>query len=222
MAALDLQEQEQLAELKAWWNRYGNLILTAVTLVALVIAAFYAWTNYQRAQGANAFLLYDQLGAAASAKDKAKSQELAGQILEKYPRSAFAPLAALVNAKVQGDAGDTKAAKAQLQWVVDTGKDDDLRQVARLRLAGVLLDEKAYDEALKQVEVAHPPMFDALYLDRKGDILMAQGKKADALKAWEESYLKASEKDGIRQMLQLKLELAGGKVPAAAITKVTS
>jgi predicted negative regulator of RcsB-dependent stress response len=65
-------------------------------------------------------------------------------------------------------------------------------------------------------------MFDALYLDRKGDILMAQGKKADALKAWEESYLKASEKDGIRQMLQLKLELAGGKVPAAAITKVTS
>jgi len=222
MAALDLEEQEQLAELKAWWNRYGNLVLTSVTLVALIIAAFYAWTNYQRAQGANAFILYDQLGAAASAKDKAKSQELAGQILEKYPRSTFAPLAALVNAKVQGDAGDTKAAKAQLQWVVDTGKDDDLRQVARLRLAGVLLDEKAYDEALKQVEAAHPPMFDALYLDRKGDILMAQGKKADAVKAWEESYLKASEKDGIRQMLQLKLELAGGKVPAAAIDDAAS
>jgi predicted negative regulator of RcsB-dependent stress response len=219
MAALDLEEQEQLAELKAWWNRYGNLVLTAVTLVALIVAGFFTWSSYQRAQGAAGFALYDQLTVVAAARDKAKSQELAGQILEKYPRSTFAPLAALLNAKVQSEAGDVKAAKAQLQWVVETGKDDDLRQVARVRLAGILLDEKAYDEGLKLLEAAHPASFDAIYLDRKGDILLAQGKTAEARAAWEDAYLKSDDKNPLRQMLQLKLELAGGKVPT---TKATS
>ena len=222
MAALDLEEQEQLAELKAWWARYGNLVLTAVILVMLIVAGFNGWRYYQRSQAAEAFGLYDQLQSASNAKDKAKTQELAGQLMERFPRTTFAPLAALVNAKVQMDAGDAKTAKAQLQWVVDSGKDDDLKNVARVRLAGVLLDEKAYDEALKQLDVSHPPSFDALYLDRRGDVLLAQGKSADAIAAWQDAYLKADDKDTLRQMVQLKLELAGGKLPTIKITKAAA
>ena len=216
MAALDLEEQEQLAEFKAWWNRYGNLILTAITLALLVVAAYNGWRYYQRGQAAEAFAMYEQLQAVSTAKDKAKTQELAGQILERFPRSNFAPMAALINAKVQINAGDAKAAKAQLQWVVDNSKDDELKHVGRVRLAGVLLDEKQYDDALKLLAAEHPAYFDPIYADRKGDILLAQGKTAEARAAWEEAYTKADDKNPIRQIVQLKLELAGGSVPGKA------
>ncbi len=176
MAALDLEEQEQVAELKAWWNRYGNLVLTAFIVVMLVIAGFNGWRYYQRSQSVEASAMFDQMQKVGAAQDKVKSQEIAGLILERFPRTTFAPMAALINAKVQSDAGDTKAAKAQLQWVVDKSKDEELRHIARVRLAGVLLDEKSYDEALKLLETPHPVYFDALFLDRKGDILLAQGK----------------------------------------------
>jgi len=219
MAALDLEEQEQLAEVKAWWNRYGNLVLTALIIILLIIAGFNGWRYYQRSQAAEAFALFDQAQLASVAKDKAKTQEITGQILERFPRTTFAPLAALMNAKVQIDAGDLKTGKAQLQWVVDSGRDEDLRSVARVRLAGMLLDEKAYDQALKLLEATHPAAFDPVYLDRKGDILIAQGKTAEARAAWEDAYLKADDKNSIRQMLQLKLELAGG---AAPVTKARS
>ncbi|HEY4373354.1 MAG TPA: tetratricopeptide repeat protein [Burkholderiales bacterium] len=215
MAALDLEEQEQLDELKAWWNRYGNLVLTAIILVMLVIAGFNAWRYYQRSQSAAAYVLYDELQNVSAAKDKAKSAELAGQLLERYPRTTFAPLAALTNARVQQDAGDAKAAQAQLQWVVDSGKDEDLRNVARVRLAGLLLDQKKYDDALKLMAAAHPASFDAVFLDRKGDILFAQGKTADARAAWQDAYAKADAKDTLRQVIQLKLELAGGSAAKA-------
>lgn len=211
MAALDLEEQEQMAELKAWWNRYGNLVLTAFILVMLIVAGFNAWRYYQRSQAAAAYGLYDELMVAGAARDKAKSADLAGQILERFPRTTFAPLAALTNAKVQQDAGDAKAAQAQLQWVIDSGKDDDLRNVARVRLAGMLLDQNKYDDALKLLDASHPASFDAVFLDRKGDILLAQGKTADARAAWQDAYARADEKTNatLRQVLTLKLEMVG-------------
>lgn len=213
MAALDLEEQEQLAELKAWWARHGNLILTILIAVLLVIAAFNGWRYYQRTQAGEAGNIFEQMQTVGAARDKAKSQEVAALLQERFPRTTFAPLAALINAKVQVEAGDIAAAKTALQWVADNSKDEELRHIGRVRLAGVLLDQKAYDDALKQLDTAHPPYFDPLYLDRKGDVLMAQGKTADARAAWEDAYAKAGEKNPLRQTLQLKLELAGGSVP---------
>jgi predicted negative regulator of RcsB-dependent stress response len=105
-----------------------------------------------------------------------------------------------------------------LQWVVDKSKEDDLKHIARVRLAGVLIDEKteaSYAEALKLMEADRPAFYDPLYGDRKGDILMAQGKMAEARAAWEAAYLKADARNPIRQILQLKLELAGGSAPVS-------
>lgn len=218
MAALDLEEQEQLAELKAWWNRYGNLVLTAVTLVMLIVAGFNLWRYYQRGQAAEAFTIYDQLQAATQAKDKAKTQELAGQLLERFPRTSFAALGAMANAKQLIDAGDAKTARAQLQWVVDTGKDDDLRNVARVRLAGLLMDDKQFDEALKVLDASHPDSFDAAFLDRKGDVLHAMGRSAEARTAWQDAYTKSNDRNSLRQLLQMKLELIGAPLPGKAVS----
>src|SRR6266545_337220 len=136
MAAYDLEEQEQLEAFKAWWKDHGGAIILGATLVLAAIGAWNAWTWYQRSQAA---VLYDTLQKAARANDLKTTRETAGAILENFPRSAYAPLAALVSAKVQFQAGDLKTARAQLHWVVEHARSDEIRSIAALRLASVLL-----------------------------------------------------------------------------------
>ena len=215
MAALDLQEQEQLAELKAWWARYGNLLLTALIIIFLGIAAFNGWNYYKRSQAMSASGVFDQLQVAAAANDKAKTREIAGVLLANYGSTSYAPMGALITAKVQFEGGDIQTAKAQLQWVVDNSREDELKHVARVRLAGVLLDEKNYDAGLKVLEAARPPHFEGLYADRRGDLLLAQGKGAEARTAWQDALAKLDSKSTLRGSVQLKLDLTGTDAPAA-------
>ena len=217
MAALDLQEQEQLAEFKAWWARYGNLLLTSLIIIFLTIAAYNGWRYYQRSQALAAAAVFDQLQNAAASGDKAKAREISGVLLSNYGSTSFAPMGALITAKVQFEGGDIQTAKAQLQWVVDNSRDEELKHVARVRLAGVLLDEKRFDEGLKLLEAAHPAHFDAIYADRRGDLLLAQGKTAEARGAWQEALAKLDNKTNLRGSVQLKLDLTGGAMPVAAV-----
>ena len=149
MSTYDLEEQEQLATLKAWWKEHGGGVALAAILVASAVAAWNGWVWYQRSQAAQAAALYDTLQKAARANDLKATQETAGSILENYPRSAYAQLAALVSAKVLFQAGDLKTARAQLQWVIEHAKSDEIRSIAALRLASVLVDDKDPDAALK-------------------------------------------------------------------------
>ena len=143
MAAYDLEEQEQLAALKAWWQENGSLIITALSLVLLVLAAWQGWSYYQRNQAVQASRLYDAVQKAARAGDLKQVRESAGAVLEHYPRTAYAAMAALVSAKANFQGGDLKTARAQLAWVAENAKDEGLQDIARLRLASVMLDEKA-------------------------------------------------------------------------------
>src|SRR5262249_34818178 len=132
--AYDLQEQEQLATFKAWWEKDGNLILTAATIVLLAIAAFNGWRWYERRQAQQAGEEYDRLLVTIEAKDAAKSKELAGGIIEKYNRTIYASLAALQAAKVYYEGGDASGAKAQLRWVIEKSGRPELAATARVRL----------------------------------------------------------------------------------------
>src|SRR5260370_33928610 len=140
MATYDLEEQEQLAAFKAWWKDHGGAIILGATLVLAAIGAWNGWTWYQRSQSAQAAVLYDTLQKAARANDLKTTRETAGAILENFPRSAYAPLAALVSAKVQFQAGDLKTARAQLPWVIEHPRSDEVRSMAPLRPASGLLD----------------------------------------------------------------------------------
>jgi len=208
MSAFDLEEQEQLAELKAWWKENGGRISLAAILVAVGVTAWTGWGWYQRSQSAQAAALYDTLEKAARANDVKATRDAAGSILEDYPRSAYAPLAALVSAKVLFQAGDMKTARAQLQWVVDHAKSDEIRSIASLRLASVLLDDKDPEGALKALEAKPAPGFEALYAAQRGDILMVQGKKAEARAAYKAALDKA-EPGPSREAVRLKLEALG-------------
>lgn len=210
MAAYDLEEQEQLAALKAWWQENGNLVMTAVSLVLIVLAAWQGWNYYQRNQAVQASGLYDAVQKAARAGDLKQVRESAGAVLEHYPRTAYAAMAALVSAKAHFQGGDLKTARAQLAWVAENAKDEGFQDIARLRLVSVMLDEKAYDEALKVLEAKHGAAFDALFLASKGDVLVAQDKKDEARSAYQAALEKADAKDaGLRGSIQLRLDALG-------------
>ena len=210
MSAYDLEEQEQLAELKAWWKTHGNTILTAAIAALLAVAAWNGWTWYQRAQSAQAGALYDTLQKAARANDVKATRDAAGAILESYPRTTYAPLAALTSAKVHFQAGDLKTARAQLTWVVEHARSPQVKEIARLRLANVLLDDGAPDEALKVLDEKPDPAFEALFAAQRGDVLVVQQKPAEARAAYRAALDKATDRDGaLRESLRLKLEALG-------------
>lgn len=212
--AYDLEEQEQLASLKAWWNQYGNLV-TWVLIVALAgYAAWTGWKYYERTQSAQASQLYEELQKAIAANDAAKIQRATADMQDKFGRTAYAQMAALAAAKAAFDANDMKTAKAQLQWAIEHG-DDEYKAVARIRLAGVLLDEKAYDEALKVLSADFPAQFFSAVADRKGDILVAQNKLEDARAAYQTALEKTEAKNPGRQLIQMKLDAIGGAKAAA-------
>jgi len=208
MSTYDLEEQEQLAALKAWWKENGGAILLGATVVLAAIAAWNGWTWYQRSQSAQAAVLYDTLQKAARANDLKATRETAGAILENFPRSAYAPLAALVSAKVQFQAGDLKTARAQLQWAIEHAGSDEIRSIAALRLASVLLDDNEPDAALKILEAKPQPGFEALYASQRGDILATQKKRSEARAAYKAALEKA-EAGALRDALRLKLEALG-------------
>ena len=209
--ALDLEEQEQLAELKAWWKQHGGLIAGVVLAVAVGFAGLNGWRLYQENQAAQASVLYDTLSKAAQANDPKALRDAAGSLVENYPGTLYAAMGALVAARYYFDRNDLKNAKAQLQWVMEQAPSDDFRDLARLRLAAVLLDEKAHDEALKLLEAAHGAAYDAQYAALRGDILVAKNQAAEAKKAYQLALEKSDRKDGaFQESVRMRLDALGG------------
>lgn len=209
--ALDLEEQEQVAELKAWWKQHGNLIVSAVLACALAFAAWQGWRWYQANQAAQAAGLYESLARAAQAGDGKALRDAAGSLIESYPRTLYAAMGALVAARFHFDRNDLKAAKSQLAWVVERSASEDFKDVARLRLAAVLLDEKAYDEALKVLDEKHGPAYDAQFTALRGDVLVAKGQPAEARTAYQAAIERAAKDQGaFRESVRMRLEALGG------------
>ncbi|MCO5100026.1 MAG: tetratricopeptide repeat protein [Burkholderiaceae bacterium] len=211
--AYNLEEQEQLENLKAFWNRYGNFLVTVVTLLALAIAGWRGWGWYQERQSVQAAAVYETLREAASERNVDGVRAAAGKLFDEYGRTVYGPMAALVAAGAYLQSGDAKAAKIPLQWAIDNADDADFRLTARLRLASILLDEGAYDEGLKTLEVESPGAYLALYEDRRGDLLSAAGRRDEARAAYERALASLAPNAALRGIVQLKLDALGG-VPA--------
>lgn len=209
--AYDLEEQEKLDELKAWWKTNGTTVMLAVAVFAAVVAGMQGWRVYQNSQRQQAALAYEAVQSGVQGKDTKRIRDAAGQLIEKYPGTPQASRAALLAAGANYESGDAKSAKAQLQWVIEHAKEEGARDIARLRLAGILLDEKAYADAMKTLEASHGKTFDGLFSDLKGDVLAAQGKTADARVAYKAALEKTDENSAYRQVMQMKLDGLGEK-----------
>jgi predicted negative regulator of RcsB-dependent stress response len=219
---LDLQEQEQLDALKAFWNSYGNLITWTLVLVLGAFAAWNGWNYWQREQGLKASAMFDELERAAEAGDADKAGRVLADLKQQFASTAFAQQGALLAAKVQADKGQADAARASLNWVAESAPDDEMRTMARLRLAALQAEAKQYEEAIKTLDAANAPGFEALVADRRGDVLALQGKPAEARAAYEVAFRAMSDKIDYRRLIEAKLTALGAPVAAAAASAAAS
>jgi predicted negative regulator of RcsB-dependent stress response len=209
MAYYDLEEQEQLSTLKAWWRQWGALALLGLGLTLAAVAAYQGWSWYKRDQATKASEMYAELTKSAHSGDAKKARETATALIERYSSSGYAPLAALVAARLSFESADLAAAKQHLQWVVEHAKEEDFKSVARLRLAGVMLDEKQFDAGLKLLDIKPEESMAGLYADLRGDILVAKGAAAEARSAYQTALEKTDAKSPYRNLIQIKIDALG-------------
>ncbi|MFC3338576.1 YfgM family protein [Paracandidimonas soli] len=208
--AYDLEEQEKLDALRAWWERYGTLCLTLLFLVVAAILGWRGWQWYQSHQASQAMGYFEALQTAAVDNDTdsaARIKAASETLREKFPKSGYASRGVLIAAHALHERKDLEGARTQLDWLVKNNTDAALTPLARLRLAGLLLEQEQYDQALAQLSNA-PAEFEALYADRRGDVLYAQGKKEDARAAWENA-VKLLGAQPAAQIIQLKIDALG-------------
>ena len=218
MAVYDLEEQEQIDELKAWWTRYGGAVTVGLVLALLVVAGVQGWRWWAGKRAEDASVLYGAVSDAVRAKDAAKGKDAAAQLTDRYAGTGYAPRGALLFGKLLYENGDREGAKAQYAWVVEHAKEEELQAIARYRLAQVQIDEKQHDAALATLDGKHPQTFDGIYADLRGDALVAAGRPADARVAYETALSKLDPKSPYRNYVQVKHDAiaATGKAPDVA------
>lgn len=209
MATYNLDDQEKLDSLKAWWESHGTSVIVVLSVLIAGLVGTQGWKIYQHQQRTQAADLYVLLQQVQENDDAAKINDAAYLLMEGYPSSGYAPRAALIAARANVDAGDTKAAKDNLQWILDNAKEEELKNLVRLRLAGLLLDEEKYDEALKLLDTRHGEAFAGLYADLKGDINAAAGRIAEAQQAYQAAINMLGTNSNYFNIVQMKLDALG-------------
>ena len=207
--AFDLEEQEQIDALKQFWKQYGGLIIATAVAAIVTLAGVQGWKHYQRARAEDASALFMKLEEASRKNDVGAVRKLGAEVVDKYGSTPYGPMAALVMARTDHDGGDAAAAAAQLQWAIDKADDEETAALARLRLAGIRLDEKKFDEALKLLDGKHGEALVPLYADLRGDVLVAQGKADEARAAYKLALEKSAATSSYRNLVQIKLDALG-------------
>lgn len=207
MSNLDLQEQEQIEALKAWWKANGKWVVGVVILALFAYAATQFWKQHQANQALEASKLYSEVEKQLASGDAKRINDAVAALVERFASSAYAARAQFLAVQANLQANDTARAKVQLQWVIEHAREEGLRDVARLKLASLHLDAGEYDAALHLLEAPHPDAFTGLYADLKGDVLLAQGKTGEARAAYQSALEKLGQ--NYRSLVELKLQGLG-------------
>jgi predicted negative regulator of RcsB-dependent stress response len=205
----DFEEQERLAELKAWWEDNRWFVIGAIAAAVLAFAGWRGWLHWKERQAEDAAAMYRPVAEASKGEDPKKVLEATQPLIREHPGSFYASEAALVAAKAAFEAANYAEARKQLEWVMDKGADIH-KGVARMRLAAVHLEEKRYDEALRVLEGNRDPAFTALAADLRGDVMLAQGRIDEARAAYKLAIEKAEERNPVKQLAETKLNALGG------------
>ena len=206
--ALDLEEQEQVDELKALWKKYGNYITRGVITFFVLYGLFQGWGYYQTKQSLGASELYQSIVVLDEKNTKdilQKSQKL----MNDYSGTPYAGRAAILFAKASYLEGNKDKAKEKLEWASSHAKESATESIALIQLGQILVEEKKYEDALKRVNDVDNEGYLGLSNDLKGDILNAMGKKEEAKKAYQEALKRFGPKDPYAKFTQEKLESLG-------------
>ena len=219
---LDLEEQEQLDQLKHFWNTWGTPISAVLLVVMGGLAAWNGYQYWQNRQASQAAALLDAVEVAAQAKDQSRVEQAFADIKTKYAGTPQADMAGFALAKTMQEAGNLDAAKSALVWVAEQSSDAGYKAIAKLRLSSVLIEQKQFDAALQQLQGSFPPEFEGVAADRKGDVLMLLERRSDAVTEYLRSYKALDETIEYRRMVEVKLNGLGVDPQAASTDKAAS
>ena len=217
---LDLEEQEQLDQLKHFWKQYGNLITWALIIVLGAVAAWNGYQMWQRNQSVQASAMYDEVEKVVKGGDPQKAERAFSDMKERFSSAVYTQQAGLLVAKLAYESGKADSSRAILNWLAENGSDKGYSSIARLRLSAILIQGKSYDDALKLLDAGISNEFSALADDRRGDIYILQGKKAEAKAEYQKAYKAFDDQSEYRRLVGVKLNALG--VDAAVLEKAKS
>jgi len=206
-------EEEQVDALKRWWQENGKTLLLTLAVALALVFGWRTWQDRQAAEAANASALYQNLvqavtlalGPEPDAAQVATAEHLALNLKTDYEDSAYASLGALLMARVAVEQAELDQALEELEWVLVRDPSDALRTVATLRKAQVLGEQGQVGTALALLDSLEPGNFEVSYQELKGDLLLKDGKAAEARDAYRLAA-QAAETSGVRPLLTMKLE----------------
>lgn len=209
MAHFNLEEQEQIAKVKYFWNDWGIylIILAVVLVVGYIGSTAYNW--HQQSQAQKAAVVYNTFTKALNSADNKGMYKAADNLIADLPSTEYAGLAAMQAAKVAFAAKDYALADKYLVWAKDNASDKSLQSLAVLRLASVYIDQNKFDEARKLLLTKHDLAFDGLFYEARGDMYVAKGDLAKARDAYKEGLQKAANDPSTGQAIQMKLDIIG-------------
>ena len=213
---MNMTEDEQIAQIKEWWQRNGKPLVTGGILALILVFGWQAWQNYRANQTQGASMLYQQLLESAldpqGQVNAARVVELASRLKSDYAGSHYAQYGSLFVAKVAVESGKLDDAAAELRGVLADPADSELDELARQRLARVLAAQDKVEEGLALLAGEVQPAFLSSREEIKGDLLVQVGRTGDARAAYEKARAALSDNAAAGE-LQIKLDdLANGGV----------
>lgn len=202
---LDLEEQEQLDQIKHFWKQYGNAITWGLIVVLSIFASWNFYQYRQRSQATQSATLFEEVERSVQAADVDKLERVFTEMKDRFPSTTYAQQTGLLLAKQLVQAGKLEPAKGALTWVSEQSKDAGYQALAKLRLASLLTDSKEYDKALTLLATSFPVGFEALVADRKGDVYQLQGKSTEAIAEYQKAYRLFDERTDYRRLVEFKL-----------------
>jgi predicted negative regulator of RcsB-dependent stress response len=206
---LDLEEQEQLDQLKHFWQQYGNII---VWLLIAVFGAFAAWNGFQwwtKRQSEQASAMYEEVERVITSGDVVAAERAYTDLKQRFPSTVYTQQAGLTLAKVAYLAGKPELSQSVLTSVMQSDADAGLSALAKIRLAGLLIDSKNFDLAAKLLDRKFPPEFAGLVADKKADAFVAQGNTDIAIPLYKEAIRLLPEREQYRRLVEVKLAALG-------------
>ncbi|RZS35049.1 YfgM family protein [Corticibacter populi] len=206
----DLQEQEQLATIKHFWQRWGTLLSTVVVLLFAAFAGFNGYQYWKARQSGAAAVLFDQVQLATVQNQRDAALQSLDVLQKSYGKTVQAGQASLLAGKYLADQQDWAAAAQAFEWVRANAGDPGFKALAALHQSAVQIEQQQWDAALATLDgYAFPAEFRGLKEDRRGDVLQQQGKTEQAIAAYNAAYEALDAWSPYRVVVESKLNALG-------------
>jgi predicted negative regulator of RcsB-dependent stress response len=199
-----LTDDEQLDAVKRAFLDYAPWIVGGLIVGAGLLFGWRYYEGRQTDRALRAAAEFGQMTAAMQAEDRKKSRDLAATLVKDFANTPYADQAQLAIARMNVEDGRPADAVAPLTLVMNGSKDPQLKQIARLRLARVLIDQGKPDEAIKLLGQDTPASFAGRFHEVRGDALYAKKDIPGAVKEYN-AALGAADAGADAALLDLKL-----------------